>query len=463
MKQLFMVTKIITFIGVFFLISSGALASELTQESGEQLVVSKGALDKLFVLLCAGMVFLMQAGFKCFEVGIVRSKNATATGMKNIIDWIVCSLIFFCLGFGFMFGKSAAGVIGTNFFFLKDVSEVGLGSVFFMFQLAFAGTALTIVSGAMSERTGFISYLFGSFCIALLIYPIFGHWAWGNLFLSDNQAWLADLGFIDFAGSTVVHSIGAWVALVGVWFVGPRLGRYDENGKLRPFESHSYAYAVLGVIILWFGWWGFNGGSELAVSQAVGPIIVNTNLAAAASGLTAFFHCLLFQKRENIKDKLLGGVLGGLVAITACCSVVGYVGAICVGLLAGIVHNLSFDLLAKTLKLDDPVGAIPVHGFCGALGTVCVAIFGKSDLLPNPRLIQLGVQLLGVVVAFVWASLAALIMYKILHLVVGLRVSPAEEQAGLDIASEFVSESNDGGDGSSEGPSEEELRKIMGM
>ena len=408
------------------------------------------------------MVFLMQAGFKCFEVGLVRSKNSTATAMKNIIDWIVCSLIFFFFGFGFMFGESVGGLFGVSLFFLKDMPETGLGSVFFMYQLAFAGTALTIVSGAMSERTAFISYLCGSFCIALFVYPIFGHWAWGNLLLADNKPWLASLGFIDFAGSTVVHSIGAWVALVGIWFAGPRLGRYDSEGNIRTFKPHSYAYAVLGVMLLWFGWWGFNSGSELAFSKNIGPIIVNTNLAAAMSGMAAFLHCLFFQDREDINNKLLGGILGGLVAITACCSVVNYAGAVIVGMFAGVVHNLSYDLLVKTLKLDDPVGAIPVHGFCGALGTISVALFGRSELLPNPRLTQLGVQALGVLVGFFWAVICAFFMYKILQLVVGLRVSPSQENEGLDIVGDFDPSIHDDED-SSTGPSEEELRKIMGL
>ena len=461
MNKLLLVGKCVTAFFTFFHLSE-LFASDASELAGQQLVVSKASVDKLYILICAGMVFIMQAGFKCFEVGVVRSKNSTATGMKNIIDWVVCSLIFFFLGFGFMFGDSAHGLIGTNLFFLKNLPESGLGSVFFMYQLAFAGTALTIVSGAMSERTGFIPYLCGSFFIALFIYPLFGHWAWGSLFLEDNKPWLASLGFVDFAGSTVVHSIGAWVALVGVWFVGPRLGRYDADGNLRQFESHSYAYSILGVMLLWFGWWGFNGGSVLALNDSVGPIIVNTNLAAAASGLTAFFHCLFFQKRDNINDKLLGGVLGGLVAITACCSVVNHLGAVLVGMLAGVVHNLSYDLLAKTLKLDDPVGAIPVHGFCGAFGTISVALFGQDELLPNPRMTQLGVQALGVLVAFVWASLSALIMYKVLQVVVGMRVSPAEEQAGLDIIGGF-DPNQESGEEQSSGPSEEELRKIMGL
>lgn len=401
----------------------------------EVVVINQQSIDKLWVLMAAAMVFLMQAGFKCFEVGIVRTKNSTVTGMKNIIDWVICSLIFFGVGFAFMFGSSTSGLIGTSFFALDGLSDAThLDTVFFMFQMAFAGTALTIVSGAMSERTGFIPYLCGSIFIALVIYPIFGHWVWGNLILTDNEPWLASMGFIDFAGSTAVHSLGAWVALVGVWFVGPRLGRYSADGKIREFEAHSYAYAILGVILLWFGWWGFNGGSQLALDGAVGPIITKTNLAGAAAGLAAFFHCMFFQNKEGLNDKLLGGILGGLVAVTACCAVVSYLGAVIVGLGAGVIHNLSYDLLSKKLKLDDPVGAIPVHGFCGAYGTLCVAVFGQQELLNLPRFEQFGVQLLGVVVCFVWSVSTAIAMYAILKHTVGLRVSPTEEQAGLSLA-----------------------------
>jgi Amt family ammonium transporter len=318
----------------------------------------------------------------------------------------------------------------------EDLGSAGgspLGMVFFLFQLAFAGTALTIVSGAMSERTGFIPYLTASILIGLFIYPVFGHWAWGNLFFSDNQAWLADLGFIDFAGSTVVHSVGAWVALVGVWFVGPRLGRYNGEGKIQPFLPHSYAYSVLGVFLLWFGWWGFNGGSTLAFNDSVGSIILNTNLSAAAAGLAAFFHSYIFQKKNDVYGKIIGGVLTGLVAITAGAHVVSASGAIAIGLLAGIVHNLSFDLVIKKWKLDDPVGAIPVHGFGGVFGTLAVGIFGKSNLLALPRLEQIGVQFLGVVVCFIFTTSFAYFLFWSLKKTVGLRVSPLEEKNGISL------------------------------
>jgi len=413
-------------------------------------------LDLLWVIMAAALVFLMQAGFKCLEVGLVRQHHITAVAMKNVIDWVVSSLIFFFVGFGLMFGSSFEGWFGTNMFFPSTFQvENGnsLGAGFFMFQLAFAGTAVTIVSGAMSERTGFIPYLVTSLVISMVIYPVFGHWAWGNLFYADNSAWLADIGFIDFAGSTVVHSVGAWISLTGLYFLGPRIGRYDEAGRIRPFKSHNLAYAVLGVFLLWVGWWGFNGGSTLALNDQVGKIILNTNLAGAAGGLVAYFHCLLFQKKADIYEKLLGGVLGGLVAITASPHIQTFLTAILIGGLAGIIHNYSYVFVSQKLKIDDAVGAIPVHGFCGAFGTLAVALFAPADLLPNPRWTQLGIQFAGVAAALVWTIGISVVMFLVLKKVVGLRVSPAEEREGIQLFAqqEKIEEEID----------EEELRKLM--
>jgi len=408
-------------------------------EADAEIASLNSKIDKLWVLLSAALVFLMQAGFKSFEVGMVRSNHTTSVGMKNLIDWVVVSLIFFLVGFGFMFGKSWYGIIGTDLFIISNLNQPGgseLGIVFFLFQLAFAGTALTIVSGAMSERTGFIPYLTASLLIGLIIYPIFGHWAWGNLFFADNKAWLADLGFMDFAGSTVVHSVGAWVALVGVWIVGPRLGRYNSAGEAQPFTPYSYAYSVLGVFILWFGWWGFNGGSTLAFDGSVSKIILNTNLAAAAAGITAFFHSFYFQNKKDIYGKLMGGVLTGLVAITAGANVMSFTGAILVGSLAGLVHNYSFDFISYKLKLDDPVGAIAVHGFGGAFGTLAVGIFGQQSMLALPRTEQIAIQLMGIVVCFVFTTSLAYFLFQILKKTVGLRVSPVEENNGISLDKE---------------------------
>ena len=421
------------FLLLFIVVTSSAHASEEVPKAYELLAFN---LDTIWVLLSAALVFFMQAGFKCLEVGLVRKHQIATVAMKNMVDWTVGSVIFFVLGFGLMFGHTTGGWWGGDTFMPTTFAIEGgspLGAAFFMFQLAFAGTALTIVSGSMSERTGFIPYLTASVVIALLIYPVFGHWVWGNAFFGDNAAWLADLGFIDFAGSTVVHSVGAWVSLAGLTLLGPRLGRYTEEGRLRTFEPNSIPMAVLGVFILWFGWWGFNGGSTLKFDGLVGSIILNTNLAGATGALAAYFHAYFFQKKEGIYEKMLGGALGGLVAITASAHIQTPLTSLVIGMLAGIVHNLSYDLLAKRWKIDDAVGAIPVHGFCGLFGTLAVALFAPQESLVHSRWVQLGVQGLGALVCMAWAGGTGYAMFYMLKKTVGLRVSPAEERQGITL------------------------------
>jgi Amt family ammonium transporter len=441
MKYLLKNTAKILLVMTCFLVCSQVIAQESSDTfvTKDELANVSSNIDRLWVLLAAAMVFFMQAGFKALEVGLVRPQHSTAVALKNVVDWLVVSLSFFVVGFASMFGHSAGGFIGTDLFLLSGINEGhSLGIVFFLFQLAFAGTSVTIVSGAMSERTGFIAYLVLSLFIGLVIYPVFGHWAWGNLFFEKNAAWLADLGFIDFAGSTVVHSVGAWIALIGIWTVGPRIGRYNSKGGIQPMGGNNVAYSVLGVFILWFGWWGFNGGSTLKLDGTVGEIILNTNISGAVGGLVAFYHAYLFQKKRDIYEKLLGGVLGGLVAITACCHVVTPIFAVVIGFGAGIVHNISYELLSRRWKLDDPVGAIPVHGFCGVWGTLSVGFFADASRFPEDwnRLNQIGIQFLGVVVCFVFTVTLAIIILQILKITVGLRVSPIEEKVGLYFTSE---------------------------
>lgn len=430
--------------------------NEIIENQVNSLNATSASLDALWVVMAAALVFFMQAGFKCLEVGLVRQHQITTVAMKNMIDWIVGSIIFFLAGYGLMFGQSLGGMLGGSMFVPDSFMVEGgsrLGPVFFMFQLAFAGTAITIISGAMSERTGFIPYLTASVFTILLIYPVFGHWVWGNLFFESNTAWLADLGFIDFAGSTVVHSVGAWVSLAGLYLIGPRMGRYTPDGKLSSFPPNSIPMAVLGVFILWMGWWGFNGGSMLKFDMEVGKIILNTNIAGAAAGLVAYFHSYFFQSKEDIYEKLLGGVLGGLVAITASAHIQTYTSALLLGCCAGIVHNLGYDLLAKKWKIDDAVGAIPVHGFCGAFGTLSLALFAPADQLAHGRWVQLGVQLLGVVICFIWAGGLGYLMFMILKKTVGLRVSPSEERNGINLYHVI--------DDMKEEMDEEELKKLL--
>ncbi|MBV6644084.1 MAG: SpoIIE family protein phosphatase [Cyclobacteriaceae bacterium] len=388
-----------------------------------------GNINHLWIIISAALVFFMQAGFKVLETGLVKKEHRAGIGIKNLLDWVAGSLAFFLLGFGLMFGDSAGGVIGTDLFVGRSFDDPYF-YVFFIFQLAFAGTALTIVSGAMSGRTALLPYFIASIFTAIIVYPVFGHWAWGNLLITENKSWLADLGFMDFAGSTVVHSVGAWVGLVGIWMVGPRLGRYTAKGVIQPVQASDYAYSILGLMILWLGWWGFNGGSTLAFNGEVVVVILNTNLAAAAACFSAYIHVKVFQSGEDIIEKIIGGALTGLVAITACCNVVTPLSSIVIGLLAGIVHNLSYVLISKKWKLDDPVGAIPVHGFGGVLGTLCVAVFGQEELLVHGRWLQLVIQLFGIAVCLIFTTGISFLVFTTVKHFFGLRLSPKQELEG---------------------------------
>lgn len=424
------------------------------------------SIDMLWVIIAATLVFLMQAGFVCFEVGCVRPQNQKSVAIKNIVDWMIISAAFSIIGFSLMFGYSDNGFFGNGFAFLHNVTDEGtnsLGYAFIFFQLAFCATAATIVSGATSERTGIIAYLTASFVIGALIYPVFGHWVWGNAYV-DSTPWLANLGFVDFAGSTVVHSVGGWVALVACLFIGPRIGRFDSDGNVLPLQKSNISWSVLGVFILWFGWWGFNGGSTLALDNSVGSILINTNIAAALAGITALLHCYVFQNREGIYDKLMGGVLGGLVAITACCHVVSYEMAALVGVIAGLVHNFSADFLLKKMRVDDPVGAIPVHLACGIWGTLCVALFGEAELLGMPRMAQLMAQTYGILACAVWTVSTSAVMFWALKRFVGLRVSPKEEMAGIDLEQRHSirDHGQDNDDTGGQELSDEELKRLLG-
>ena len=422
-------------------------------------------LDRFWVLIAAVLVFFMQAGFKVFEAGMVRKVHADNVAIKNILDWLIISLVYFLLGFGLMFGESISGIFGSSLFrpsfaIMQDAKDnidgQNLGVEFFLFQLVFAATAATIVSGAMSERIALVPYILLSIFIGSVIYPIFGHWAWGGTYLLNNQGWLYAWGFRDFAGSTVVHSVGAWVALAGIIVIGPRNGRYDERGNLnkKDFVPANLGYSTLGVFILWFGWWGFNGGSQLKFDENVATIIINTILSGSTAGLTAFFHALLKSNDKNeIFPKFLGGILGGLVAITACCNTVTTSEAMLIGTIAGLIHNYTYDFLMLKLKLDDPVGAVAVHGFCGVWGTMCVAFFGDLDAdffsLNNEFLFsehgvfrflgdytvrtkQVAVQLTGIVIAFLFSFSLSYMFFKIVRKFpgIGLRVLPSDEKSG---------------------------------
>lgn len=382
--------------------------------------------DYVWTLVAAALVFFMQAGFAMVETGFTRAKNAINILMKNLMDFSIGSIAFWAIGFGLMFGASKTGWFGTSGFFLSDFSP---GSdpwvlAFWMFQVVFAATAATIVSGAMAERTKFTGYMLYSICLCSIIYPIFGSWAWGSLY--NGSGWLEGLGFIDFAGSTVVHSVGGWAALAGAIVLGPRLGKYTKDGNIKPIPGHNMPLAALGVFILWLGWFGFNPGSTTAASKDIAMIFVNTNLAAAAGAVLAMATSWIKFGKPEISMSL-NGALAGLVAITAPCANVSPTSSVIIGAVAGVIVVFSVLFFDK-IKIDDPVGAVSVHGVNGAWGTLAAGIFNIGGT--SAKII--GVQLLGIGACFVWTFAAVFIMFKLIDKTVGLRVSAEEEIEGLD-------------------------------
>jgi Amt family ammonium transporter len=385
----------------------------------------------VWTCIAAFLVFFMQAGFAMVEAGFTRAKNAVNILMKNLMDFSVGTIAFFLIGFGLMFGKSN-GLFGTTLFGMSGVeSGADWNWTFLIFQTVFAATAATIVSGAMAERTKFIGYLAYSFFITLFIYPIFGSWAWGGLL--DGGGWLENLGFLDFAGSTVVHSIGGWLALAGAIMLGPRLGKYGPDGKPKAILGHNIPLAALGVFILWFGWFGFNAGSTTTGEGSIGYIAVTTNLAAATGAIVAMIVSWIIMKKPDA-SMALNGALAGLVSITAPCDAVSPVGAIMIGAVGGSLVVLSVLFIDNILKVDDPVGAVSVHGVCGLWGTLSVGLFNMdSGLFYGGGLKQLGVQALGAGAAFLWAFGLGLALFYGIKKTIGLRVTTEEELKGLDI------------------------------
>lgn len=388
------------------------------------------AINASWTMVAAALVFFMQAGFAMVEAGFTRSKNAGNITLKNLLDFVVASLAFWVVGFGLMFGADLGGMVGLGGLGSPEANFAHLGLsipflVFFWFQTTFAGTTATIVSGAMAERMKFSAYLLFSAAITVLVYPAVGHWIWGG-------GWLAQLGFLDFAGSTVVHSVGAWAALAGLSMIGPRLGRYDKQGKPRKITGHNLVIAALGVFILWFGWFGFNPGSTLAATDLnIGRIAVTTNLAAAAAALTALVSGYLRTRTWDV-EAALNGTLIGLVAITAGTAFVSPASALLIGAVAGLLLAPASALLDR-FKIDDAVGAIPVHGFGGLWGTLAVGLFHETEgLIFGGGAQQLGVQALGAVAVFGFALAACLIIFGAIKATVGLRVSKQEEMTGLD-------------------------------
>lgn len=389
------------------------------------------AIDTVWTLLAGFLVFFMQAGFAMVEAGFTRAKNAGNIVMKNLMDFCTGSLIYWLIGFALMFGVDKAGLIGTTGFGVSDSFEhLGLSIpiwAFLLFQTVFAATAATIVSGAMAERTKFVSYFIYSIVVSAIIYPVVGHWIWGG-------GWLAERGMIDFAGSTVVHSVGGWTALVGAYLLGPRIGKYTKEGKPNAIPGHSITLGALGVFILWFGWFGFNPGSTLSgTNPDIGLIAVNTNLAAAAGAIMAMIVCWIKYGKPDV-SLTLNGALAGLVAITAGCAAVSPVGATLIGIFAGILVVFAVEFFDKVAKVDDPVGAVSVHAGCGAFGTALVGLFAvDGGLFYGGGTELLVTQLIGIAAVFAWTVAIAFVTFSIIKATIGLRVTEAEEVEGLDL------------------------------
>ncbi|MDY6482200.1 ammonium transporter [Acinetobacter faecalis] len=403
---------------------SSAWADETLATTAKNIQELRISLDSVWVILGGILVFFMQAGFALVESGSVRSKNTVNVLMKNYMDACLGGVVFWLVGFGLMFGVNSTGWFGLSHFAPNDLDDWNWNLLFF--QMMFAATATTIASGAMAERIHFVAYVVSAAVVSGFIYPIFGSWAWGGLFNGDG--WLKQLGFIDFAGSTVVHSMGGWVAFAGIVVLGPRLGRFGKNGQSHYLAGHNLPLVALGGFILWLAWFGFNAGSTINANVSIGRIALNTHLAACASAVAYMIYALLRGKAILIKTTI-NASLGGLVAITAGCASMTPIYAVITGACAGLVVSIMPYFMEK-LRLDDVVDAVTVHGFCGAWGTMAAGLFLENNMFNSDILI---VQALGVVSAFAWGFGVAYIVFKILDVVMGgLRVDKQHEQRGLD-------------------------------
>lgn len=386
-------------------------------------------LEVVLLALAGALVWFMQAGFALLESGFSRAKNAVNVLMKNYLDMCFGAAAFWAIGYGLMFGFNPTGFLGVSHFFLGGATQSDY--VFLFYQMMFAATAATIVSGAIAERTHFQAYIIGSIIITGLIYPVYGSWAWGAW--HGGQGWLAKLGFIDFAGSTVVHSVGGWCALAALIIIKPRLGRYAADGTPRLIPGHNLSAATTGALILWLGWFGFNGGSVAPVPNGIenllGKVVLNTHLGGTAGAVGSMLAMWVFRNKSLLSVTLNGGV-AGLVSVTAGCAVMEPGFALLTGLVAGFLVSVAESVLVM-YKIDDVVGAVPVHLVGGIWGTLAAGLF-KADALLN--LTQIKVQLIGIAVAGAWVFPTALLMYWVLHKTVGLRASDLSQQRGLDFS-----------------------------
>lgn len=437
-RLLRLVLPLVLVMMTMFALTGVAAAQDTAPPDNEALAT---AINMIWVLVAGFLVFFMQAGFAMVEGGFCRAKNVGNLMLKNLMDFAVGSLLFFAIGYAIMFGADRAGLFGTSGWFLGTLSfDDGFGWAFFMYQLVFAATAATIVSGAVAERLKVSAYLIYTVFVSGLIYPLVGHWIWGG-------GWLAQMGMIDFAGSTVVHSVGGWAGLAGALVLGPRIGKFNKDGTSNVIPGHSLTLAALGVFILWFGWFGFNPGSTLSgLNGGIGYIAFTTNLAAAAAAVSALIIQWVRSGRPSV-EMALNGALAGLVAITAGCAVVTPFAALLIGLLAGGVVVFCLWLIERVLRVDDPVGAVAVHAGCGIFGTLMVGLFanpevmaftqvtwGRPGLFYGGGFAQLGVQALGVLAVAVWSFGSSFALFWLMNKVYGIRVSAKEELEGLDLS-----------------------------
>lgn len=425
-----------------------AMAQDTAEAAGSTDTVAELAtgVNTVWMLLAAMLVFFMQPGFALVEAGFTRTKNTANILMKNLVDFMVGSLLFWFIGFGFMFG--VGGFVGAPHFIdldmMNSIIDNGLPiEGFLIFQTVFCATSATIVSGAMAERTKFSMYLVYTIAISVLIYPISGHWTWGGGWLmnGDEGSFMMNTfgyAFHDFAGSTVVHSVGGWIALVGAAILGPRLGKYGKDGKSRAIPGHNLTIACLGVFILWFGWFGFNPGSQLAAATsgdqtAISHVFLTTNLSACAGGLFALIVSWIKYGKPSL-SLTLNGILAGLVGVTAGCDLVSPLGSVIIGAVCGTVMIYSVEILDHKFHIDDPVGASSVHGVCGSLGTILTGLLAvDGGTFYGGGFGFLGAQIFGALVVGAWAAVMGYIIFKILDKVHGLRVPARVEEEGLDI------------------------------
>ena len=394
------------------------------------------SINTTWVLIAAALVFFMQAGFAMVEAGFTRAKNSGNIIMKNLMDFCIGTPLFWLVGFGIMFGSSSGFFGGIDLFTRGDYSSILPEGVtffaYFIFQTVFCATSATIVSGAMAERTKFSAYCIYSAIISLIIYPLSGHWIWGG-------GWLSQLGFHDFAGSTAVHMVGGICAFIGAKILGPRIGKYDKNGNSKAIPGHSIPLGALGCFILWFCWFGFNGGSTVSMvnggNELAGKVFFNTNLSAAMATVTVLIITWVLYKKPDV-SMTLNGSLAGLVAVTAGCDVVEPWAAAVIGIIAGFALVAAVEFIDKKLKIDDPVGACGVHMVCGSLGTILTGVFCSAASLEKMGMTRgelLGAQFIGVIATAVWTAVAITITFTLIKKTIGLRVTPEEEIQGLDL------------------------------